>query len=213
MKKLASVLAMSGLGLVVSGCAMLGLGGGGGGGVDFAKSMAGSPAQYMIQLHADAEVGQYTVTESSGAKMWWGVTDTKGDYKVVENRMKMGEAWVTSVFVVDAEGMVQEAYVANYDPEAEELQEAYSREVGKKPDPVDAPAGDEPETGEETINVAGQDWACKWSKTGDAKVWMCDTAWFGKMIQMEYQGKMMSTLVEVGTDATIGFKYPEEGGE
>lgn len=217
MKKFAMVLALAGLSLSATGCAtVLGwFGIGGGGGVDYAASMKDTPAQYMVQLHSGAEVGQWASWEAGGSEQWWGVTGEKDGNLVVENRMKMGDSWVTQAFVVDAEGNVQEAYVANYDPEAEELQEGHKRTVAEKKEVEGGKEGPKPETGEETVNAAGKDWNCKWTKVDVngkfATTWMADDAWFSKVIKSEYDGNVGMMLKETGTDAKLGLKFP--GGE
>lgn len=221
MKKLASVLAMAGLGLAISGCSFLpswlGGSGGGGGATDMAKMMKDSAqAPWVVSVHDGMAVGQYAVVEMmGGTKQWWGCTGTKDDMNVVEMRMDMaGQGWITYAYVVDGEGNVKQAFLANYDPEAEELEEGYEIKIMEKPEPTDAPAGDEPESGEETVNAAGRDWACKWYKSGDSKTWMAESdGWFNKIIKAEYQGKVSMQLVEIGADATLGLKWPGEGGE
>ena len=218
MKKLASVLAMAGLGLVISGCSWLPFfgGGGGAGANDMAKMMKDSAqAPYLVQVHEGMAVGQYAVTEMmGGTKQWWGCTGEKDGNKVVEMRMEMaGQGWITYAYVVDAEGNTQSAYIANYDPEAEELSEGYEIKIMEK---TDAPAGEAPEaeTGEETVNAAGKDWDCTWTKTEHGKSWIAKDGWFSKVIKVEgADGKVVMELKEIGEDATLGLKWPGEGGE
>lgn len=217
MKKLASVLAMAGLGLVISGCSWLPFfGGGGGGGNDMAKMMKDSAqAPWQVQVHDGAAVGQYAVIEmAGGTKQWWGVTGTKDDMNVVEMRMDMaGQGWITYAYVVDGEGNVKQAFIANYDPEAEEPEEGYEIKIMEKQDAAggDAP---EPEKGEETVNAAGRDWECTWYKTEHGKTWMAEKdGWFNKIVKSEdASGNTVMKLVEIGEDATLGLKWPGEGG-
>jgi hypothetical protein len=213
MKKLASFAMMAGLGLATTGCStILGMFGmGGGGATDMAAMMKDSyKASYVVSLHSGAAVGQWASWEASGTELWWGVTGEKDGNLVVENRM----GGMTYIFVVDAEGNTQEAYIANWKADAEELSEAHKVAIAEK---TDAPAGDAPETetGEETVTAAGQDWACTWTKVDaggkPATSWMCDDAWFNKMIKSEYDGTVNMILKETGAEgATMGFKWAEE---
>ena len=212
MKKFASIVMLAGLGLATSGCSMLS-GIFGGGGVDMAETMKNSPAMWQIQLHDGAEEGQYYEWDSSGSTQFWGVTGTRDGNLVVENRMETANGWYTIAYVCELDGTVNDAFVANYDPEAEELSEGIQLKIMDKPEPVDAPPGDEPETGDETVNTAGEDFACTWTKTGDSKMWMCDSAWFNKLIKMEYGGKVLMLLKKKGDDATLGLKFPGDGDE
>ena len=74
-------------------------------------------------------------------------------------------------------------------------------------------AGAEPETGDETVNAAGRDWDCSWVKVDaggtPAVSWMCEDAWFSKVIKSEYDGKVVMELVEIGEDATLGLAFPK----
>ena len=85
--------------------------------------------------------------------------------------------------------------------------------VGEKVEATGTADGPEPETGEESVNAAGKDWNCKWTLVDaggkPAKSWMCDDAWFTKIIKSEYDGAITMQLKEIGTDATLGLKFPE----
>jgi hypothetical protein len=166
----------------------------------------------MVAIHADAEVGQYAVTETAGGtKLWWGVTGEKDGLKVVEMRMEMaGQGWITYAYVVDAGGTVHEAFIANYDPEAEEPSRGYPIKIMEK---TESPAGEgpEPEVGEETVNAAGRDWECKWTKTEYGTVWMAEAdGWFMKIVKaQDAAGNVTMQLMELGSDAVLGLKFPE----
>lgn len=210
MRKLIA-LAMVG-GLLGCGCSMLmGGGGGGGGGMDMAKGMADSAAPYMVVVHPGVEVGQYV----DHGTMWTGCTGKKGDLFVIESRMAMGAAWVTQISCCDADGNVKEAYVANYDPKGEP-QTAYARKVGEKPAPVDHPAGEKPAMteGDESVNAGGKDWDCHWVEMDiqgkKSKSWTAKNGWFGGAIKSMYDGNVTMELKACGTDAKMGFKFPEE---
>lgn len=211
MRKLIA-LAMVG-GLLGCGCSMLmGGGGGGGGGMDVAKMMADQPAQYMTPVHQGLEVGQWIEMEASGQKSWTGCTGKKGDLFIVEQRAGN----LLSAFAVDGEGNVKEAWVANYDPKATELPTAYARKVGEKPAPVDHPAGEKPAMteGDENVNAGGKDWECHWVEMDvqgkKSKSWTAKNGWFGGSIKSMYDGNVVSQLTGCGTDAKMGFKFPEE---
>ena len=214
MKKFASIVMLAGLGLATSGCSML-AGMFGFGGVDLAESIKDSPAIYEIQLHDDAQEGQYWEYEQSGMTVFWGVTGTKDGNLVVENRMTTAQGSYTTAYIVELDGTVTDAYIANYDPDAEELSEGIQLKIMERPEP--GKAGEAPETteGTETLNVAGEDWDCKWIKMTIAgnvyQTWTCDNAWFDKVIKSEASGKVSRILTKKGENATLGLKWPGEG--
>ncbi|MHC5021579.1 MAG: hypothetical protein ACYTGX_16025 [Planctomycetota bacterium] len=184
------------------------------GGTDMAKMMKDSAqAPWMLGIHAGAQVGQYAITEmAGGTRMWWGVTGTRNGRNVVEMRMAMGgQGWITYAYVVDDEGNVQEAFIANYDPELDTVERGYAIKVMEKQE-VAAGDGPQPEKGEELVNAAGRDWNCTWYKTEFGKTWMAEQGgWFSKIIKSEdAKGNVTMQLVEIGSDATLGLAFPEK---
>ena len=190
---------------------------GGAAAVDMAKMMADTAeAPWQVTLHAGAEVGQWAqwADGAGAANMWWGVTGEKDGSMVVEMRIKAGEAWITYAYVCDGEGKVSEAYLANYSPDGEP-QAGHKIKVGTKPEATgetsDAP---QPETGDESVELAGKTWDCKWYLSDVAgkasKSWTCEDGWFTKSIKSDYDGKTVSQLDSVGTDAALGLTFPTE---
>lgn len=134
-----------------------------------------------------------SVTDTSGQKMEMSMTTTlksKSDKELVlETKMKM----VFSGQTID--------------------QPPTTRKVPakvKKPKPVDTKKVKKPETGKETIEAAGQKFACTWTKTTieaagsktESKVWMCDEV-PGRVVKMEavtsgeFATKMTQTLTKM----------------
>lgn len=168
-------------------------------------------ASRTISIHRDLAVGQWATWEASGTEMWWGVTGRRGDGWIVEHRMKLGGPWLVYGYVVDADGNVREAYLANHYPDGVP-DVAFRAEIVE---PTDCPAGETPEVseGEEIVNAAARDWHCKWTSIHvggkEARTWMADDAWFVQLIKAQYDGQVTMLLKAVGTDATPGFRFPE----